>query len=118
MFEVLVKSEFSAAHRLREYQGKCENLHGHNWSIEVAVSSKTLDKAGLLIDFRILKKKLNAILEDLDHKNLDDIAYFKEVNPTSENIAKYIFDRLKKDGITAHKVSVWESSTSRATYYE
>ena len=117
MYEVAVKSSFSAAHRLRDYQGKCENLHGHNWNVEAAVSSKTLDKRGLLIDFKILKKTLGGILDELDHTYLNELAFFKKENPTSENIAKFIFDALKESGIRAGSVSVRENETSRATYY-
>lgn len=117
MYEVVVKADFSSAHRLREYKGKCENLHGHNWIVEMAVSSKTLNKNGLLIDFRILKSKLSEILDDLDHKNLNDLEPFKKKNPTSENIARFIFDKLKKNGISPYRVSVWESDTSCATYF-
>lgn len=117
MYEVVVKSSFSAAHKLRDYTGKCENLHGHNWTVEAAVSSKTLDKRGLLIDFRILRERLKNILDRLDHTYLNQLPFFKKKNPTSENIARFIFDMLKKDGITPHRVSVWESDTSCATYY-
>jgi len=116
MYEVLVRSDFSAAHNLRNYEGKCENLHGHNWIAEVALSSEKLNDNGLLFDFRVLKEKLKTILDELDHTNLNDLKYFKEDNPTSENIAKFIFDMLKKDGIKPQRVSVWESDTSCATY--
>lgn len=117
MYEILVKSGFSAAHKLREYKGKCENLHGHNWLVEATVSSKTLDKTGLLIDFRILKGKLKEILDKLDHTDLNGLPYFKKNNPTSENIARYVFNMLKRRGIKPHKVSVWESDMSCATYF-
>ena len=117
MYEVIVKSEFSAAHRLRNYKGKCENLHGHNWDVEAAVSSRTLDKNGLLIDFKIIKDRLKNILDKFDHSCLNELPYFKKKNPTSENIAKFIFDRLKKEGIMPHRVSIWESDTSCATYF-
>ncbi|MFH1752617.1 MAG: 6-carboxytetrahydropterin synthase QueD [Candidatus Omnitrophota bacterium] len=117
MYEVVVKSDFSSAHKLREYKGKCENLHGHNWLVEAAVSSKTLNKNGLLVDFRILKEKLKDILEELDHTNLNELDDFKKKNPTSENIAKYIFDSLKEEGVSPQRVSVWESDTSCATYF-
>lgn len=116
MYEVSVRANFSAAHSLRDYQGKCENLHGHNWAVEVAVSSKKLDKNGLLIDFTILKEKLNRILKKLDHTNLNKIPPFKKRNPTSENIAKYIFNMFKRDGLKPARVSVWESQNSCATY--
>lgn len=116
MYEVSVKSNFSAAHRLRDYEGKCENLHGHNWLVETAVSSGDLERNGLLVDFKILKSKLKDILERLDHTNLNELPYFKEKNPTSENIAKLIFDMLKDNAVVPRRVSVWESDTSCATY--
>jgi len=118
MYEICVISEFSSAHNLRNYKGKCENVHGHNWKIEASVVSKKLGKQEMVIDFKELKKKLNLIIEDLDHKNLNDIGYFQKVNPTSENIAKYIYDRLKNQGIKVDAVKVWESETSSATYSE
>ncbi len=117
MYEVTIRSNFSSAHRLREYKGKCENLHGHNWAVEAAVSSKTLDEHGLLIDFGRLKEKLRGILDGLDHTNLNELPPFDKENPTSENIAKFIFDKLKGSGIRAQRVSVWESDTSCATYF-
>ena len=117
MYEVVVKSDFSAAHRLKEYKGKCENLHGHNWTVEAAVSSKRLNKNGLLIDFKILKDRLKDILDRLDHTNLNEKTPFKKKNPTSENIAKFIFDMLEKDGIKPQRISVWESDNSCATYF-
>ncbi len=118
MYEVLVKAGFSAAHKLRNYRGKCENLHGHNWKVEAAVSSKKINKNGLLVDFGILKDKLKAALDRLDHTYLNQLEYFKKKNPTSENIAKYIFDTLKESGVPLDRVSVWESDTSCATYFK
>jgi len=117
MYEVLVKSDFSSAHRLRGYKGKCENLHGHNWTVEAAVSSKTLDKNGILVDFRVFKDSLEKVMDELDHTNLNELASFKTANPTSENIAKFIFDRLKTKDIIPQRVTVWESDTSCATYF-
>jgi len=118
MYEVKVISEFSAAHKLRGYLGRCENLHGHNWGVEVCVSSKKLNKIGIAVDFRELKSKVESVLETLDHNYLNDIHYFKKVNPTSENIAKFIFDKLKKKRVAVKKVLVWESKSSCATYSE
>jgi 6-pyruvoyltetrahydropterin/6-carboxytetrahydropterin synthase len=107
---------------LRGYKGKCENLHGHNWKVEASVSAGDLDEVGMLADFKEIKKKLNAVLEELDHKNLNELACFKKVNPTSENIARYIYDRFKISKLSAInyklKVKVWESDTACATYYE
>ncbi len=118
MYNLTVKSEFSSAHRLRGYQGKCESLHGHNWRVEVVVSGKTLDNLGMVYDFKELKERLNNILKDLDHSYLNDLAYFKKKNPTSENIAKYIFDRFNssRQKFKLEKVIVFESDSSCATY--
>lgn len=120
MYEVAVKSDFSAAHKLRGYGGKCENLHGHNWKIEVVVASAGLDKIGLVIDFKELKEKLAAVLRLLDHKYLNELDYFKKANPTSENIAKFIYDKLnskiKNQNIGLISATVGETETSYATY--
>jgi 6-pyruvoyltetrahydropterin/6-carboxytetrahydropterin synthase len=122
MYEVAVISDFSAAHRLRGYKGKCENLHGHNWKVEVSLGVGKPDKLGMAVDFKEIKKALNSVLETLDHKDLNSVAYFKDTNPTSENIAKYIHDQIKSLKLIAYslqlKVTVWESDTARATYYE
>jgi 6-pyruvoyltetrahydropterin/6-carboxytetrahydropterin synthase len=123
MYEVLIISEFSSAHRLRHYKGKCENIHGHNWKVEVSIASKRLNRLGMVIDFKELKRRVGEVLEELDHKNINDLAYFKKVNPTSENIAKYIYNRVKGlgargqgPGLKIKAVKVWESDTSCATY--
>ncbi len=115
MYTIKVEANFSSAHNLRGYKGKCEELHGHNWKVELTVQAKVLNKLGMVEDFRFLKDELNAVLDKLDHKYLNEISYFKKVNPTSENIAKYIFDCLA--GIKGIKsVTVWESENSCATY--
>jgi len=116
VYNIKVEENFSSAHNLRGYKGKCEELHGHNWKVEVAVSKEKLDKAGMVLDFKYLKMKLNKVLEKLDHKYLNNLSYFKKVNPTSENIAKYIYDRLKAQGSRLESVTVWESDNSCATY--
>jgi 6-pyruvoyltetrahydropterin/6-carboxytetrahydropterin synthase len=121
MYEIAVTSHFSAAHRLRYLHGKCEELHGHNWKVEVSVVSNRLGKEGVVIDFGILKQKVEKILKSLDHTYLNDLPYFSGMEPSSENIAKYIFDRLKSElkGHSANlkKVTAWESETSCATYF-
>jgi len=121
MYEITVLSDFSGAHRLRYLHGKCEELHGHNWKIEVSVASSRLNREGIVIDFTVLKQKVEKVLKTLDHTFLNDLPYFSGVEPSSENIAKYIFDQLKKElkGHAAHlkKVSAWESDTSCATYF-
>ena len=118
MFEVYIKSDFSAAHKLRGYKGKCEELHGHNWKVEVFVSSENLDKIGMVVDFKKLKAALDQILKKLDHSYINNLAYFKKVNPTSENMARYIFEKLesKIKNIKVNKVTVWESDTSAASF--
>lgn len=117
MYSVKVEKDFSSAHNLRGYRGKCEDLHGHNWKVEIVVSSDKLDKIGMVADFKYLKARLNAVLEKLDHKYLNNVPYFKKVNPTSENIAKYIYVLLKKNIRGLALVTVWESEKCCATYY-
>ena len=120
MYQASIQTQFSAAHFLRNYKGKCENLHGHNWKVEVTVSSETLDDTGMAIDFTILKQKTTTIIEHLDHSHLNEIPHFIKINPSSENIAAYIFNLLKEElkdtPVLLTKVSVWESDTSRASY--
>lgn len=118
MYSIKIEAYFSSAHNLRGYKGKCEKLHGHNWKVEVVVAKDKLDKAGMVLDFKDLKSKLNKLLEKLDHKYLNNVPYFKKVNPTSENIAKYIYDNFKSWVLNLKSVTVWESDNSLATYYE
>jgi 6-pyruvoyltetrahydropterin/6-carboxytetrahydropterin synthase len=117
MFEIKVISQFSAAHNLRGYRGRCEELHGHNWKVEVNVSGEKLDKTGMLMDFKQLKKRLNKVLDKLDHKYITRLAHFKRINPTSENIAKYIYQSLRAQTPDLKSVTVWESDNSSASYY-
>ncbi|MDH3999378.1 MAG: 6-carboxytetrahydropterin synthase QueD [Desulfuromonadales bacterium] len=120
MYHLMIKTHFAAAHNLINYQGDCENLHGHNWRVEVTVSAKALDKSGLGIDFKILKKKTNTLLDELDHKYLNDLDPFKETSPSSENISCYLFGRLSamlnNDNVTVTRVNVWESENACASY--
>ncbi len=122
MYILTVEDTFASAHQLREYKGKCENLHGHNWKVVLAVKGNTLDNIGLLVDFGDLKKMLKGIIEELDHKNLNDTPPFTEINPSSENIARYIASeaaekiRAINSDAQIESVTVWESGTSRCTY--
>jgi 6-pyruvoyltetrahydropterin/6-carboxytetrahydropterin synthase len=120
VYEILVQESFSAAHRLREYGGKCEELHGHNWRVEVIVGSGQLDAAGLALDFRILKDHTRRILSQLDHAFLNDLPQFAQDNPSSENIARHIFERmtaaLAETPVCVIRVSVWESDHACASY--
>ena len=122
MFELTVKSQFNSAHQIRDYGGKCEELHGHNWLVEARVTKTDVAEDGMVIDFAVLKKKLNLILDDLDHKFINDLEAFKKLNPTSENMARYIYQRLSNmlndNDATLSSVSVWETDTSCATYTE
>ena len=120
MYRIRVLSHFSGAHRLRHLHGKCEKLHGHNWKIEISVVSNRLNKEGVVIDFNILKQKMGKVLKTLDHTFLNNLPYFSGREPSSENIAKYIFDRLKAE-LKGHpailkEVTAWESETSSAAY--
>lgn len=120
MYRLMIKTSFAAAHNLINYQGDCENLHGHNWRVEVTVAAKELDKAGLGIDFKILKKQTNSLLDELDHKYLNDLDPFKKDSPSSENISRYLFERLSgvlnNSNITVEQINVWESENACASY--
>jgi 6-pyruvoyltetrahydropterin/6-carboxytetrahydropterin synthase len=122
MYELTVITDFAAAHQLRNFRGECERLHGHNWRIEVVLSGDRLNEAGLLIDFRDVKTAANRILEDLDHSYLNDLPQFKDENPSSENIAAYLFQRLSSELNSGHlkvtKVTAWESDSACASYGE
>lgn len=118
MFEVKVESHFSSAHHLLNYDGKCENPHGHNWKVEIYAQGENLDASGILIDFKILKKELNEILDRLDHFDLNTLEELKDISPSSENIAKFIYTEIKKKIPQITKVCVWETERARATYWE
>jgi 6-pyruvoyltetrahydropterin/6-carboxytetrahydropterin synthase len=120
MYEVTIKKSFSAAHLLKEIGGKCEDLHGHNFVVEVSVVSPGLNQDGLLIDFRVLKKWTDEIIQQLDHQYLNETEYFKDVNPTSEIIARFIYDQMTKqiqgNQLKISRVTVWESEDARVSY--
>jgi len=120
MYELRVITQFAAAHRLRNFKGKCEKLHGHNWRIEVIVEGEKLNDAGLLIDFKEVKDDTNRILEELDHSFLNELSQFKDQNPSSENIAAYIFEKLSSklndNQIKVTKVTAWESDSASTSY--
>lgn len=123
MYEVSVKDHFSAAHSLKEIGGGCERLHGHNFKVEVYLKSEELLADGTVIDFRKLKSYLKDVIDILDHTNLNEVPPFNAINPSSENIARFICDemreKLDKLSITGRlRVDVWESDNSRASYYE
>ena len=120
MYEIRIKGDFAAAHNLRDVGGKCESLHGHNFTVEVAVESERLDEGGMVMDFRLLKAKTRSVLDTLDHRYLNELPFFRETNPSSENLAAYIFAEIARQVDQGSRrvswVSVWESETSQATY--
>jgi len=120
MYELQITTQFAAAHQLRNFRGKCEKLHGHNWRIDVFVEGEKLNDAGLLIDFKDLKDATNKILDELDHSFLNELPQFKDQNPSSENIAAYIFTKLSSElndtNIKVSKVTAWESDTASSSY--
>jgi 6-pyruvoyltetrahydropterin/6-carboxytetrahydropterin synthase len=118
MFEIFVEHTFAAGHALRNYKGKCENVHGHNYKVQVGVEGPDLDENGLLFDFAELKKRLRATSEYLDHQFMNDLKPFDQVNPSAENIAKYFYDEIQRDVSNAKVafVRVWETDTSCAVY--
>jgi len=122
MYELMVESKFAAAHQLRGYQGRCEKLHGHNWRVTMAVTAERVDEQGLAIDFHTLKKALREVLDQLEHTCLNEIFPFTQINPTSENVAKWIYDMMTKkindNNVEVASVTVWESDTASASYFE
>jgi len=121
MYEVMIEEEFSAAHALRGYKGKCENLHGHNWKVEVYVRGERLDEIGMLVDFTHLKAVTRQVMKYLDHQNLNELKPFdEELNPSSEHIAGFILGRIAEevnnDRAKVYKVRVWETPSTSATF--
>ncbi len=122
LYEVKIITDFAAAHNLRNFRGKCENLHGHNWKVEVVLRGRGLDESGVLIDFGEVKRVTRDLLLELDHHYLNDIPFFRSNNPSSENIARYLFQRLaehfNEKGFWLSRVSAWESDNACATYID
>jgi 6-pyruvoyltetrahydropterin/6-carboxytetrahydropterin synthase len=125
MFELAVEREFASGHYLRNYKGKCENPHGHNYKVRVTLAGSELDQAGLLLDFTLLKQVMRPIIERLDHGMLNEIEPFIELNPSAENIAKLFYDETSQQvaEMTAGRVrvkdcTIWETDSTTATYYE
>jgi 6-pyruvoyltetrahydropterin/6-carboxytetrahydropterin synthase len=122
MYEVSVDETFAAAHKLRDYHGKCENLHGHNYKVRATLAGQVLDSTGLLYDFVLLKKAIQGVIQSLDHTYLNEVAPFDSLNPSAENIARYIYDEAAKrlpqapNGAGIASITVWESDLTAATY--
>ncbi|MFX4260681.1 6-carboxytetrahydropterin synthase QueD [Pelotomaculum propionicicum] len=127
MYEITVRTRFAAAHYLKDYDGPCARLHGHTWHIEATFRGNMLDSKGMLLDFGEVKRKIKAIVDELDHNTLNEVEPFcgsSENNPTVENLARYIYYRLKGQGdghdqaAKISRVRVWESPDTSATYAE
>ncbi|MEE9532239.1 MAG: 6-carboxytetrahydropterin synthase QueD [Syntrophobacteria bacterium] len=120
MYELKIITEFSAAHNLRNFRGKCEALHGHNWKVEVVVSGEELDGSGVVLDFAEVKAATSEVMSEIDHRYLNELPFFVEHNPSSENIARYIFERLQEkitdERVRVQRVTAWESQDACATY--
>ena len=122
MFEVTIEETFAAGHALRNYRGKCENMHGHNYRAEVTLRGAELDAIGLLVDFVELKKVVHAVLDRMDHQWLNDFPPFDVLNPSAENMARYIYDEVAaglkpKEGVSVASVRLWETDTASALYF-
>lgn len=118
MFELKTQMYFSAAHHLLNYDGACENQHGHNWLVEAFVKGTELDKSNILVDYKVIKKNLKEVLDYLDHKDINELPEFAGISPSSEILSKYIYEKMKERIHCISKVSVWETSASCASYWE
>jgi 6-pyruvoyltetrahydropterin/6-carboxytetrahydropterin synthase len=122
MFEIAVEQGFASAHALRNYKGRCENVHGHNWKVRVVIEGERLDQTGLLVDFLSVKSLMGEILDRIDHQFLNEIPPFDAINPSAENIAEYIYQqmtgRLKNTPVPVRirEVKIWETDIQSATY--
>ncbi len=119
MFEVSVEETFAAGHALRGYRGKCENVHGHNYRVQLTIEGAELDSIGLLVDFVEVKKRIRGVVEYLDHRFINDLPPFDTLNPSAENMAKYFYDEIGaglKGGARLGRVTIWETDITSATY--
>ena len=125
MYELTVERDFSSGHYLRNYHGRCENPHGHNYKVRITLVGSELDPAGLLLDFKLLKQVMRPVIDRIDHQMLNDLEPFTTVNPSAENIARYFYDQTSQQlkDMTSGRVrvkncTIWETDTTSATYYE
>jgi 6-pyruvoyltetrahydropterin/6-carboxytetrahydropterin synthase len=121
MFEITIEETFAAGHALRNYRGKCENVHGHNYRCQVAVEGETLDEIGLLVDFVELKRVVHTVLDRMDHQWLNEFPPFDKLNPSAENMARYIYEEIAaalqaREGVRLASVRLWETDTASVTY--
>ncbi|MGD8484362.1 MAG: 6-carboxytetrahydropterin synthase QueD [Thioalkalispiraceae bacterium] len=121
-YTMKILTDFAAAHYLREYEGECSRLHGHNWKVEVTVSASALDKVGMGMDFKVIKKTTKELIDGLDHYNLNDIPPFDTINPTAENISAFLYKelsaRLNNDTAKVEAITLWETDRACVTYTE
>ncbi len=114
--------DFAAAHLLRDYEGVCNRLHGHNWKVEVQVTATTLDSVGMGMDFKVIKDATRELIGKLDHRNLNDIPPFDKINPTAENISAYLYKELSEDlnngDVKVSSITLWETDRACVTYTE
>jgi 6-pyruvoyltetrahydropterin/6-carboxytetrahydropterin synthase len=125
MFEVTVEAGFSSGHYLRNYQGKCENPHGHNYKVRVTLAGAELDDAGMLLDFKLLKHVMRPVIDRIDHQMINDLEPFTMLNPSAENLARYFYQQtnVQLSEMTSGRVrvkdcTIWETDTTTATYFE
>jgi len=122
MFEVSVEQVFAAGHALRNYKGKCENIHGHNWKVQVVIEGERLDATGLLVDFIDVKELMGAVIARLDHQFLNEVPPFDVTNPSAENIAEYFYEKMSSGlantpvAVKIREVKIWETDIQSATY--
>ena len=120
-YELMIETHFAAAHSLRDYPGDCARLHGHNWKVELYVECAELDELGLAVDYKVLKSELKAVLKDWDHYNLNDIAPFDTINPSSENVARVLYaemsKRLDDERLRVSRIVIGETCTAKVTYW-
>lgn len=121
MFDIFIDTHFAGAHHLRDYPGECEKPHGHNWKVKVTVRASSVDQYGMGIDFKVLKKVVKQAIDKLDHKDLNELPYFSQKNPSSEHIAEFLYEEVK-DVLTSetyhlYSVRVLETDTQGLTYY-
>ncbi len=120
MFDIFIKTQFSAGHHLRDYPGNCEKPHGHNWNVKVTVRARELDDLGMGVDFRVIKKAVALVMDDLDHCDLNSHKAFRDKNPSSENISVYIFDQLSavlsNERYDLYSIQVGETAGSGVIY--
>ena len=125
MFELTVERDFSSGHFLRNYHGRCENPHGHNYKVRITLAGSELDQAGLLLDFKLLKQVMRPVIDRIDHQMLNDLEPFTTVNPSAENIARFFYEETNQQvsemtggRVTVKDCTIWETDTTSATYYE